>query len=149
MNLSVPWTVLSGRILLDQLRGILNHTGIPAIYVTHDQEEAFTIADRVLMLQAGEIVREGTPSEVWAHPGSAWAAEFLGLGNVIEGSCKSRVEKSKAWKVDTTFGSFDVKCSINIRQVIKSICLARPLQAEAWECDQRPCCRRDFSTRSV
>ncbi len=77
--------------LLDQLRSILKTTGIPAIYVTHDQEEAFTIADRVLMLRDGEIVREGTPSEVWAHPGSVWAAEFLGLGNVFEGVCNSRV----------------------------------------------------------
>ena len=75
--------------LLDQLRGILHRTRIPAIYVTHDQEEAFTIADRVLMLHEGKIVREGTPTELWTDPGSAWAAEFLGLGTLLEGHCGS------------------------------------------------------------
>jgi ABC-type Fe3+/spermidine/putrescine transport system ATPase subunit len=116
--------------LLDQLRGILKRTNIPAIYVTHDQEEAFTIADRVLMLQAGEIVREGTPSEVWAHPGSSWAAEFLGLGNVIEGSCRSRLEKSKGWEVFTSNGIFDVKCGHKHKVGDTVHLLARPMQTK-------------------
>lgn len=71
--------------LLVQLRLILHETRLPAIYVTHDQDEASTIADRVLLLHDGEFVREGPVSDVWAQPGSAWAAEFLGLGNVLEG----------------------------------------------------------------
>ena len=116
--------------LLDQLRGILKRTGIPAIYVTHDQEEAFMIADRVLMLKAGEIVRDGTPSEVWAHPGSAWVAQFLGLGNVFEGSCRSRAERSGAWKVDTEFGTIDVTCKHRHKVGDKIKLLARPIPAE-------------------
>jgi ABC-type Fe3+/spermidine/putrescine transport system ATPase subunit len=75
--------------LLNQLRTILHQTKIPAIYVTHDQEEAFTIADRVLILYDGQIIREGTPAEVWAHPGSAYVAEFLGLGNILDGEVAS------------------------------------------------------------
>src|SRR5512141_1249420 len=71
--------------LLHELRSILHQTKIPAIYVTHDQEEAFTIADRVLILHEGSIVREGTPAEVWAKPESAFVAGFLGLGNVFRG----------------------------------------------------------------
>ena len=71
--------------LLNELRSILHRTNIPAIYVTHDQEEAFTIADRVLILHAGRIVRDGIPSEVWANPESAIVAEFLGLGNLLDG----------------------------------------------------------------
>src|SRR5512132_2642668 len=70
--------------LLNELRSILSQTEIPAIYVTHDQEEAFTIADRVLILHDGKIIREGTPAEVWANPESAFVARFLGLGNVFE-----------------------------------------------------------------
>ena len=96
--------------LLSQLRAILHKTQIPAIYVTHDQEEAFTIADRVLMLHSGQIVREGTPTEVWTSPGSAWAAGFLGLGNVIEGVCRSRDVKLKMWNIASAFGNFAVKC---------------------------------------
>ena len=71
--------------LLNQIRAILHKTKIPAIYVTHDQEEAFTIADRILLLHDGEIIRDGTPDEVWTNPNSAWAARMLGMGNVIEG----------------------------------------------------------------
>jgi ABC-type Fe3+/spermidine/putrescine transport system ATPase subunit len=63
------------------------------------------------MLHSGQIVRAGTPTEVWTNPGSTWVAEFLGLGNVIEGNCKSRNEKLKMWNISTTIGNFDVKCA--------------------------------------
>ena len=71
--------------LLDELRGLLHRSEVPAIYVTHDQEEAFAIADRVVLLHDGQIAQAGTPSDVFAHPASGWVANFLGLGNVIEG----------------------------------------------------------------
>ncbi len=111
--------------LLNELRGILHQTRIPAIYVTHDQEEAFTIADRVLLLHDGLILREGTPKDVWVNPGSAWAAEFLGLGNVIEG----KVVNSE-WKVETRFGVFDVNCRHKHQAGQKVHLLARPLPVE-------------------
>lgn len=69
--------------LLDELRHILRGTGIPAIYVTHDQQEAFTLADRIILLREGQIAQAGTPAKVFAHPAGAWVASFLGLGNVI------------------------------------------------------------------
>jgi len=117
--------------LLYQLRGILLRTHIPAIYVTHDQEEAFTIADRVLMLHSGRIVREGAPIEVWTDPGSSsWAAEFLGLGNVIEGNCESRNEKLKMWNITTASGSFAVKCGHKHNVGDNVHLLVRPAQTE-------------------
>ena len=90
--------------LLNQLRAILRKTKIPAIYVTHDQDEAFTIADRILLLHDGEIIRDGTPDEVWTNPNSAWAARMLGMGNVIEG------EITSANKVKTEVGVFTLNC---------------------------------------
>ncbi|MFH1907808.1 MAG: ABC transporter ATP-binding protein, partial [Chloroflexota bacterium] len=93
--------------LQDELRGILHATGIPAIYVTHDQEEAFAIADRVLLLNDGEIVRDGSPSEVWNEPRSAWEARFLGLGNVVEGVVRSNAGKLT---VETPAGVFGLGC---------------------------------------
>lgn len=92
--------------LLDQLRAILHRTRIPAIYVTHDQEEALTIADRVLLLHDGQIARSGTPAAVWADPGSPWAAEFLGLGNVVSGRVLSGSSR-----VATPGGRFAFHCS--------------------------------------
>ncbi|MCL4527881.1 MAG: ABC transporter ATP-binding protein [Chloroflexi bacterium] len=107
--------------LLNELRGILHRTRIPAIYVTHDQEEAFTIADRVLLLHDGLIVREGSPAEVWANPESVWAAEFLGLGNLFEGLTVEGL------KVRTEFGVFAVKCGHKHQVGDKVHLLARPL----------------------
>jgi ABC-type Fe3+/spermidine/putrescine transport system ATPase subunit len=109
--------------LLNQLRTILQHTKIPAIYVTHDQEEAFTIADRVLILHDGKIVRDGTPSEVWAKPGSAFVSSFLGLGNLLNGEVVAQN------KFQTEHGVFTVNCEHKHAKGEKVHLLARPLSA--------------------
>ena len=90
--------------LLNQIRAILHKTKIPAIYVTHDQDEAFTIADRILLLHDGEIIRDGTPDEVWTNPNSVHATKMLGMGNVIEGVIAS------VNKVKTEVGMFTLNC---------------------------------------
>ena len=90
--------------LLDQLRAILHKTKIPAIYVTHDQDEAFTIADRILLLHDGLIIRDGTPDEVWMNPNSVHAARMLGMGNIVEGIITS------AGKIKTEIGLFTLNC---------------------------------------
>jgi ABC-type Fe3+/spermidine/putrescine transport system ATPase subunit len=115
--------------LLNELRSILHQTTIPAIYVTHDQEEAFTIADRVLILQNGEIIREATPAEVWARPESAFVARFLGLGNVIEGKVISETMEDGEWKVESSFGRFTVSCAHKHQKGEHIHLLARPLSA--------------------
>ena len=110
--------------LLNELRGILHRTQIPAIYVTHDQDEAFTIADRVLLLHDGQIVQEGTPADVWSMPNSVWAAQFLGLGNIIEG----KIINGK--NVETKAGSFLMSCRHKHQAGDIVHLLARPLEAE-------------------
>jgi len=115
--------------LLDELRTILRHTGIPAIYVTHDQEEAFAIADRILILHDGKIICTGTPAEVWSNPGSAFAARFLGVGNVIQGEVRGKREEG-SWDVKTAAGLFTVRCGHG-HQVRESVhVLVRPRIAE-------------------
>jgi spermidine/putrescine transport system ATP-binding protein len=69
--------------LLDELRHILHRAGIPAIYVTHDQQDAFALSDRIILLRDGQIAQAGTPAEVFANPADGWVASFLGLGNVV------------------------------------------------------------------
>jgi spermidine/putrescine transport system ATP-binding protein len=92
--------------LLEELRGILHDSGIPAIYVTHDQEEAFAIADRILLLHEGQIVQAGTPAEVSTNPVSGWVANFLGLGNVFEGKWLGR------GRVETLLGVLETGCEM-------------------------------------
>jgi ABC-type Fe3+/spermidine/putrescine transport system ATPase subunit len=103
--------------LMDELRGILHQTGIPAIYVTHDQQEAFTIADKVILLHEGEIAQAGTASEVFENPATGWVASFLGLGNLFEGTVS-------ASGVETPFGVIQIKTNLKIGQ--KATLLLRP-----------------------
>ena len=56
-----------------------------AVYVTHDQTEAFTLGDRVGVMRSGRVVQVATPDELWAHPHDADIARFLGLANVEGG----------------------------------------------------------------
>jgi len=115
--------------LLNELRSILHQTNIPAVYVTHDQEEAFAIADRILILHNGEIVRDGTPVDVWANPGSAYVARFLGLGNVFEGEVGAR-KKDNEWIVKSKYGDFTIRCNHKHARREKIPLLARPSAAE-------------------
>ncbi|MFN8386687.1 MAG: ABC transporter ATP-binding protein [Anaerolineales bacterium] len=119
--------------LLNELRTILQKTNIPAIYVTHDQEEAFAIADRVLILHEGNIIREGTPADVWANPMSEYVAKFLGLGNVIGGVVKEKMQSS-TWKVESEAGEFVVQCKHKHSKGEGVHLLARPaIRAERSE----------------
>ncbi len=90
--------------LLNELRMILHKTKIPAIYVTHDQEEAFAIADRILVLHDGIIIRDAAPQEIWLDPKYAAVAKLLGIGNIIE------AEVISDNKVKTEFGVFSLTC---------------------------------------
>jgi ABC-type Fe3+/spermidine/putrescine transport system ATPase subunit len=71
--------------LIQELRAILHLSQIPVIYVTHDREEAFGLADRLVILHDGVILQQGTPQELFEQPATPWVAEFLGLGNLIQG----------------------------------------------------------------
>jgi len=70
--------------LMDELPEILHEAGVTVITVTHDQEEAFAISDRVALMRAGEIVQSGSPQALYRHPDSTWVAHFLGLTNLLQ-----------------------------------------------------------------
>jgi thiamine transport system ATP-binding protein len=74
--------------LMVELRHILQQMGQSAIYVTHDQEEAFAIADRVVLMRAGKVAQIGRPREIYLQPASLFVARFLGLTNLLEGQIK-------------------------------------------------------------
>ncbi|MDD5370030.1 MAG: ABC transporter ATP-binding protein [Anaerolineaceae bacterium] len=102
-----------------QLRHILRTTGIPAIYVTHDQEEAFAIADRLALLDKGVVAQSGTPAQVYNHPASVWVARFLGLGNILEGALVS----TNPLQVRTHLGVVQVSCTGFLPQVGQAVML--------------------------
>ncbi|UMG93914.1 ABC transporter ATP-binding protein [Nocardioides sp. TF02-7] len=77
--------------LAADLRRILRESGTTALLVTHDQEEAFAVADRLAVMRDGRVVQEGTTEEVWARPADAATALFLGYARVLEGAAARAV----------------------------------------------------------
>lgn len=117
-----------------ELRHILHATNMPAIYVTHDQEEAFAIADRMLLLHDGIILQSGRPHDFYHHPKNVWVAEFFGLGNLVEGRV---ISHSPLW-VETPLGKIRASCDQEVPPVgAKTTLLFRPSQAQQnFEADQ-------------
>ncbi len=93
--------------LLIELRELLHATRIPAIYVTHDQEEAFAIGQQIILTNHGKIVQQGTPEEVYHKPNNAWVARFLGQINLLP----AKVKMLAPMRVTTVLGEFAVKRS--------------------------------------
>lgn len=67
--------------------------GITTVFVTHDQDEALAISDRVAVMEAGRIAQLGTPEELYRRPATAFVADFVGLSNQIEGEYSSQTVK--------------------------------------------------------
>jgi thiamine transport system ATP-binding protein len=81
---------LRGR-LAGELREILRAAGTTALMVTHDHEEAFTVADRLAVMRAGKVVQEGPIDEVWRAPADSETALFLGYARVLAGAAGETV----------------------------------------------------------
>jgi ABC-type Fe3+/spermidine/putrescine transport system ATPase subunit len=87
--------------LIFELSHLLRELNQTAVYVTHDQEEAFTMADRVVLMHLGRIIQIGTPEEIYTKPGSVFAARFLGYKNILSGTLQGG-------KIQTPIGDFDM-----------------------------------------
>jgi ABC-type Fe3+/spermidine/putrescine transport system ATPase subunit len=85
--LDEPMSNLDYKVRLElrhELRALQKRIGITAVYVTHDREEALTLADRIAVIDAGRVVQIGVPEEIFHHPTSAFVAGFMGADNVID-----------------------------------------------------------------
>ena len=68
-----------------EIRRIQQKAGITAVYVTHDQSEAMSISDKIIIMNAGKIAQMGTPHEIYYHPVSEFVADFIGDANFLKG----------------------------------------------------------------
>jgi putative spermidine/putrescine transport system ATP-binding protein len=92
--LDEPLSALDAKVrarLRDEIRRIQLEVGITTLFVTHDQEEALAIADRVGVMQAGKLEQLGPPVLVYSRPATPFVADFVGLTNRIEGTVKAGV----------------------------------------------------------
>ena len=74
-----------------ELKALQERVGVTFIYVTHDQEEALTMSDRLAVMNAGRIAQVGTPQEVYESPADAYVADFLGAANLLTVGVSQRV----------------------------------------------------------
>jgi ABC-type Fe3+/spermidine/putrescine transport system ATPase subunit len=88
--------------LVEELRRILKDVGVTTLYVTHDQEEALALSDRIVVMRAGRIEQVGSPQDVYTHPATTFVARFLGFANLLQ----ARVEPDQPRLAATPLGTF-------------------------------------------
>ena len=71
-----------------EIKALLRRVNVPSIFITHDQEEALELGDRIAVLNKGHIEQIGTPYEIYNHPATEYVATFLGAANILEGVVK-------------------------------------------------------------
>lgn len=71
-----------------EIRALLKKVKVPSIFITHDQEEALELGDRVAVLNQGHIEQIGSPYEIYSHPATEYVASFLGAANILEGDVR-------------------------------------------------------------
>ena len=89
-----------------EIRRVCKEHGLTAIYVTHDQKEALSIADRLAVLDHGHLAQVGTPREVYRRPYTRVVADFIGESNFLHGRAMALAEGSDQWRVQTDLGEF-------------------------------------------
>ena len=86
--LDEPWGAVDPLLrpsLRDEVVRILRDAGVTALLVTHDREDAFSVADRIALMRDGRIVQTGVPEQLYFAPADRWCAEFAGAANLVQG----------------------------------------------------------------
>jgi len=122
--LDEPLSNLDAKLRLElrsEIRRICKTAGITTVYVTHDQKEALSMADRVAILEAGRVIQVGAPEELYRRPSTRFVAEFLGEANFLPGIVVGRSAGSA--EVKTAGGTLHTTSDKNSDQVV---CMVRP-----------------------
>lgn len=101
--------------LVVELRGLFSRLGTTVLAVTHDQGEAFALADRVVVMRDGRIAQAGTPLEVWQRPASEFVARFLGFENVVTAEVSGGVADTVWGRIPVPAGSPEGPCRLLVR----------------------------------
>ena len=117
-----------------EIRKLQKELAITTIYVTHDQEEALTLSDRIAVLDHGKLQQIGSPRDLYERPGNLFVADFIGINNLILGEVKE-IQQAKGWiAVETRFGLLKCldegrlkpgdPCNVSVRPEVAAICSA-------------------------
>jgi spermidine/putrescine transport system ATP-binding protein len=118
-----------------ELKAIQEEIGITFIYVTHDQEEALTMSDRIAVMSAGKVEQLGTPSEVYERPVSSYIAEFLGVSNLMDVEVKSQAADGRTI---VELGSYELVSATPHRRAGPAMVSIRPERIKIVTGDASP-----------
>ncbi len=115
-----------------EIRKLQKDLAITAIYVTHDQEEALSLSDRIAVINRGKLQQLGTPRDLYERPANPFVADFIGINNLIDGEI-TEIQEAKGWMaVQTRFGVLKCvldghfktgeACKVTVRPEVASIC---------------------------
>lgn len=107
--LDEPLRALDARLRIDlrkELRAMAREMGLTCIHVTHDQDEALEMADRIAVIRKGRIIQFGTPAEVFDNPATPFVANFVGRSNIMAGRVESSDSESTIVEIE---GGFRIK----------------------------------------
>jgi len=107
--LDEPFSNLDAKMRVEtrqEVRKLLKSTGAAGILVTHDQEEALAMADRIAVMDKGRVVQIGTPDEIYRNPATAFVANFIGRSNILTGN-------ASGMNVQTAFGNLPLSRAAN------------------------------------
>lgn len=116
--------------LIDEIKAILNTQKVAAIFVTHSKEEAFVFSDKIALMERGKIIQFDEPAQLYQHPHSRFAADFLGSGNYLP------CHLQNAYTLSTPLGEFHSPSALTLanRHPIDShkplFCLVRPQELQ-------------------
>jgi len=130
--LDEPLSNLDARLrhdLREEIRRICKDAGITTVYVTHDQKEALSIADRIAVMRAGRVVQAGSPMEIYRRPTTAFAASFLGDTNLIDCELISGGSAGSIVELKTALGQLRGTLAADAQAGAKGMVSIRP---EAW-----------------
>ena len=100
------------RRVREEIREIQQNLGLTVVYVTHDQEEALAVSDKIIVMRNAEIAQEGSPRELYQHPADLFVADFIGDANVVDAEIL-RVDGSTA-----TVSIADVELQLQSRELL-------------------------------
>jgi iron(III) transport system ATP-binding protein len=139
--LDEPLSNLDAKLRLEtrgEIKKIQRELKITTIYVTHDQEEALSMADRVAIMNEGKIEQIGSPRDVYSDPANRFVAEFIGETNIIEGSINKIIKNEGLLVVDTDYGLkiYGKLPENKYAEGQRVVCLVRPEYLEIFDAPQ-------------
>jgi ABC-type Fe3+/spermidine/putrescine transport system ATPase subunit len=109
-----------------EIRKLQKELGITTVYVTHDQEEALTLSDRIAVLNQGRLFQVGAPRELYERPANRFVADFIGINNLVDGTVRAVDAAGGRLTVDSALGALRALPNAQLHTGEKCVVCVRP-----------------------